>query len=906
MFWAFEFIWLVPVLPLLAFILCVVLGFAIKTRHDGEEEGEGADHDGAKKDQKDKDSGDVPSEDSISEEDHSDDHGSGDHGHHSLMGKTQVIRIVVPTFILIAFIISLFNFMFVIGMGDVVGADGSLDDFATEVEAGHEDFDGRCSVQGAFGTYCERSSTWIEVGYTGPRSNLSGMADLGEHINATHDEGNTTLPADDSSGNDTHDDDHDTMDNVTWEQTDLDKGFRLEMGIYIDPLSSFLLVMVTGLCTLIAWYSFGYMSHEPEWKLARYYAELSLFVTGMLGMVISNNFLQLLVFWELMGLCSYLLIGFWHEQRKNASAAKRAFLTTRVGDVFFLGGVVVTFITFNTLSFSTISETLLYWNQNGMIGEHAGTFALISLLMFGGTMGKSGQFPLHVWLPDAMAGPTTVSALIHAATMVKAGIFLLARIYPILIYAEAYAPIFIACIGGFTAIYTASMAMVNVDIKKVLAYSTLSQLSYMVLGLGVGAYLVNQGILHGDHHLIEEGSHSFSAALMHLYNHAFFKALLFLGAGAVIHAVDQRDKHPDRDPNDLRYMGGLGGPMRKTSIFMLLACLAIAGIFPFSGFWSKDGILEFTYVAGSHDPIFYALWILGMATALMTAFYMFRLWFMTFSGKPRSDGAREAHEAVPSMWMPLGILSGMAVLSGLMGVAGSWSTYVRLNIPTIFGGGDHGATAAGHGADAAGHGADAAGHGGSFWEISAQDYLAFLSPDHLTVMLLTILSLALAGIGIFLAWRFFGPKVHYSVVERTGHPAADPAADIVENSEAVRAWHIRAMNRYGYSDFVDNLSYKGVYAGIAKNAWRFDDAEIDGFVNGTRNGAWGLSRLSRWFDERVVDGAVNGFNRLAFGSGGLFRKVHTGRTFDYANIILLGVVALAIVLWVTPYLMGGA
>jgi NADH-quinone oxidoreductase subunit L len=354
-----------------------------------------------------------------------------------------------------------------------------------------------------------------------------------------------------------------------------------------------------------------------------------------------------------MGLCSYLLIGFWYEKPSAASAAKKAFLVTRVGDMFFLGGIAVTFITFGTTNFQEIAHLIAehgaeYYGTVAVFGLNPSVLTIIALLLFGGTIGKSGQFPLHIWLPDAMEGPTTVSALIHAATMVKAGIFLLARSYPIVV-TSSNAALFVAALGAFTAIFTACMALVNYDIKKVLAYSTLSQLGYMVLGLGTGAYMISKG-----HVAI-----GYTAALFHLMNHAFFKALLFLGAGSVIHSVGH---------NDMRGMGGLRKHMKFTSMTMLFGCISIAGVPFISGFWSKDELLAAVYGAGEVNSIFFILWLMGTITALMTAFYMFRLWFMTFAGEYRGEDEDHLHESPGVMTGPLVVLGGFALVSGIIAV----------------------------------------------------------------------------------------------------------------------------------------------------------------------------------------------------------------------------------------------
>src|SRR5213592_4629105 len=383
-------------------------------------------------------------------------------------------------------------------------------------------------------------------------------------------------------------------------------GAEIRIGILIDNLSALMLVVVSFLCLLIFVYSIAYM-HEEEGK-ARYYAEVSLFATGMLGTVSADNFLQLLIFWEIMGLCSYLLIGFWYSKPEAAAAAKKAFLVTRVGDVLFLVGVLVIWNVFGTLSFGEIQGKMASLYPNPLTPQ---LLTLIPLLLFGGAVGKSAQFPLHAWLPDAMEGPTTVSALIHAATMVKAGVYLTARAFIFLVpLSSAVEPPFtailvIAAIGGFTTLFAATMAVVNFDIKRVLAFSTISQLAYMFLGLGAGAYLMATDP--------SRDSAGYSAALYYLFTHAFFKALLFLGAGSVIHAVHT---------NDMREMGGLSERMPVTSKAMLFGSLALAGIIPFSGFFSKGEILSITFDAGSDQPMFYVLYAFGLITAFLTAFYV--------------------------------------------------------------------------------------------------------------------------------------------------------------------------------------------------------------------------------------------------------------------------------------------
>jgi proton-translocating NADH-quinone oxidoreductase chain L len=419
----------------------------------------------------------------------------------------------------------------------------------------------------------------------------------------------------------------------------------IEMGFLVDNLSAFMALLVSLLSTLIVLYSFGYMKEEGQ-KLPRYYLEITLFIAGMLGTVLADNYLLMFMSWEIMGLCSYLLIGYWFHKPSAASAAKKAFLVTRIGDISLLLGMLILFHVFGSFSYRAIFE------QTALIDANPGLMSIASLLIFGGAIGKSAQFPLHVWLPDAMEGPTTVSALIHAATMVKGGVFLVARSFPL----YAHTPdvfLFVGLIGGVTAFMAATMALVQWDIKRVLAYSTLSQLGYMFLALGAGGWIVSHT---GD-------GMGFTVGLFHLMNHAFFKALLFLAAGSVILGVHHI--------NDMRKMGGLHSKMPVTSWTMLIGSLAIAGIPPLSGFWSKDEILATVQHAGQEGQVMFTLlWLLALATAFLTGFYMFRMWFLTFGGKPKSEHAEHAHESPRVMTMPLVILAVFAAISGFFLFAG--------------------------------------------------------------------------------------------------------------------------------------------------------------------------------------------------------------------------------------------
>lgn len=449
---------------------------------------------------------------------------------------------------------------------------------------------------------------------------------------------------------------------------------NLNLGILIDPLAVVMLMMVSFVSLLIHIYAVGYMSHDPG--KPRYFAETSLFTAAMLAVVLSDNILQFFIAWELVGLCSYLLIGFWFHKPSAAAAAKKAFLVTRVGDVLFLAGIIILYVQMGNLDLPDgvfiLQFKEMFANIEGLkaasvmvpfIGASS-ALTVITLLFFGGAVGKSGQFPLHGWLPDAMEGPTTVSALIHAATMVTAGVYLVARTFPMFAgtphtIAE-HVPdslLVVAYVGGFTALFAATMGLVMNDIKRVLAYSTVSQLGYMMLALGTAGAVV--------------GAKAVGISLFHLISHAFFKALLFLCAGSVIHAVGT---------NDIREMGGLFSKMKITATTMLIAALALGGFgIPFigigtAGFFSKDAIIEYAFEYGevTHDMIPYAF---AVVAALLTSIYIFRLWFMTFTGKPRQE--RHAHESPSVMTVPLMILALFALFFGFS--QGRFYDYLETN-----------------------------------------------------------------------------------------------------------------------------------------------------------------------------------------------------------------------------------
>jgi NADH-quinone oxidoreductase subunit L len=400
--------------------------------------------------------------------------------------------------------------------------------------------------------------------------------------------------------------------------------FQVDFGLRLDPLSVLMMLIVTGVASAIHIYSWGYMHDDPGFS--RFFACLSLFTTSMLGIVLANNFLELFIFWELVGVSSYLLIGFWFERPAAADAGKKAFLTNRLGDFGFLLGILTVWSALGSLNFSVLQQKLQA-NPEAL----GGLATVAGLLIFCGAVGKSAQFPLHVWLPDAMEGPTPVSALIHAATMVAAGVYMLCRVFFLL---NGTALEVISWVGGFTALFSALIAVQQNDIKRILAYSTLSQLGYMVMGVGLGG---------------------FKESMFHLSTHAFFKALLFLGAGSVILAVHHEQ--------DIWKMGGLQKKMPVTYWTFLVGTLALSGVLPFSGFYSKDAIL-----GRAVEQHAYGRFALGIVVAILTTFYMFRLIFVAFAGSGRTDTAGHAQESAPVILFPLRFLAFLSIIGGVIGI----------------------------------------------------------------------------------------------------------------------------------------------------------------------------------------------------------------------------------------------
>ncbi len=542
---------------------------------------------------------------------------------------------------------------------------------------------------------------------------------------------------------------------------------KVPFGFLVDPLSMVMLMVVSGVGFIIHVYSIGYM--HGEFGFRRYFSYLNLFVFSMLILVSANNFLLMFVGWEGVGLCSYLLIGYYYEKRSASDAGKKAFVVNRVGDFGFLIGIFFIFVTFGTLNFKEV-----FAMAPDKLVPGGGLVTLITLLLFVGATGKSAQIPLYTWLPDAMEGPTPVSALIHAATMVTAGVYMVARLS--LLY--ALAPIsmtVVAIIGGATAFYAATIGITQFDIKRVLAYSTISQLGYMFMACGVGA---------------------FASGIFHLMTHAFFKALLFMAAGSVMHAMSGE--------LDMRNMGGLKSKLPRTHWTYLFGTLAIAGIFPFAGFFSKDEILLFSLERHL------GFWLIGAVAAIMTSFYMFRSVFMTFYGKPRMTPEVEhhVHESPPLMTVPLMILAFLSLVGGFVGIPilSGWHVFGDFLAPVF----------------APAQKILTAGHGVHHPSLSLE-------------LGLMLVSLAIAFAGLFLArWMYLtDPSVPDKVIDK------------------FKGLHTLVYNKYWMDQIYDVLFVNSI-VGFSRFLWRaFDEAVIDGIVNGiaqlVREWAVGLRRLQTGF-----------------------------------------------------------
>jgi len=631
---------------------------------------------------------------------------------------------------------------------------------------------------------------------------------------------------------------------------------KLTVGFGADNIAAVMLLVVTLISFLVHLFSTEYM--KDDIRFSRYYAYLGLFTFSMLGIVIANNFLFMYIFWELVGISSYLLIGFWYEKKSAADAGKKAFITNRIGDFGFFAGIMIIFVTYGT----TMFDDVFYGIGQGIIPFDSGTMLTIAGIgIFMGAIGKSAQWPLHVWLPDAMEGPTPVSALIHAATMVAAGVYLVARVFPMF---TADALTFIAVIGTITAFVAATIAITQVDFKKVLAYSTVSQLGYMIMSLGVGGY---------------------TNGFFHLVTHAWFKAALFLASGSVIyamhHAMEKMNDHHS-DPQDINNMGGLRKTMPWTYRTFLFVTLALSGVPLTSGFLSKDGILAGTLAwanltgGGWH----WLVPLMGFAAAGMTAFYMFRLTIVAFHGKPKTELAKHTHENRLPIVLPLVVL---AILS-------FWFIYSPNPIDATAGWFHHSiqqpasvvpdelqwdflkidehsndkALTASTESGAVSHGA-----------VSHQYLNKFQEESHHFHYTAMILSLLIAGGGILLAFLIYQFKIF--------------SADKLEQQ-------FKKLHTFSYRKwYFDEIYYGSVVAGtigISKLMALFDNYVIDGLVNLS---AW-LTRVFSYFighfDNIVIDGLVNLLANTTGFFGAAFRKFQTGRVQTYVVLAIIGLFCL--------------
>lgn len=573
---------------------------------------------------------------------------------------------------------------------------------------------------------------------------------------------------------------------------------KLDLSLRFDPLSIVMSLVVTGVGFLIHVYSVGYMHGDKRYT--RYFAFLNLFILSMLILVLGNNLLLLFLGWEGVGLCSYLLIGFWFEKKENAIAAIKAFVVNRIGDFGFIIGIILLFWSLGKAGVWALDFDTIRYHVGFLDGR---TVTIICLLLFMGATGKSAQIPLYVWLPDAMAGPTPVSALIHAATMVTAGIYMIARM-SFLYNLSPVAMNIVAVVGCVTALVAATIALVQNDIKRVLAYSTISQLGYMFMAVGVGAY---------------------SAGIFHLATHAFFKALLFMGSGSVIHGMNGEQ--------DMRKMGGLRKHMPLTWGTMFVATLAITGIPPFAGFFSKDEI-----IAGAYKNGHSYLTLVGLITAGLTAFYMFRLLFMTFWER-KGEHSPHAHESPYVMIIPLLIL---AVLSAAGGIMGKFIHH--------------------------------------FLEPVASFHLAAHAEHGESALIVISVLVALAGISCAIYFYVIKPDATEKIKSRFS---------LLYNL---------LLNKY-YVDEIYNALFVRVLLFLNVILAKFDLKFIDGIVDGSGTITVHVSRSSGEFDLVFVDGAVNGLSDGVITAGQRMRKVQTGDLRNYLTIIVLGLLCLVIIFTIT-------
>ncbi len=614
---------------------------------------------------------------------------------------------------------------------------------------------------------------------------------------------------------------HETVEPVTQEVTWFEAGgVDIKVGMLLDGPAVMMLLVVTSVSLLVHVYSTDYVGGDRRYT--HFFAFLSLFTASMLGLVIAKSTLQLIVMWELVGVCSFVLIGHWWEEKANSDAALKAFITNRVGDVGLIIGVILLFWTVGSFDIIETNVAAL----DGSVGHS--TLLIASCCLIAAVMSKSGQFILHTWLPDAMAGPTPVSALIHAATMVVAGIYMVARLYAVFFEGLSIGTSsfnLLAIVGGVTVLGGAGLAFVQNDIKKVLAYSTVSQLGYMVMALGIGAW---------------------TAALFHLFTHAFFKACLFLGSGSVSHAVHSFDMRKD--------MGGLKKWMPQTFWTFVIASAALIGIFPLAGFWSKDEILAGANQLGGsgHYTVFM---IIGIVGAFMTAAYMTRTIWYTFFGEYRGHG--HPHESGPRIVIPLWILAAAGATAGLV------------NLPSALAP-DSGALRFEH-----------------FFEPKG-DYFPtvnFSHPEFSLAIAVGSTIIGLAGITLAYLWYFRGLGPH----------------GITERNRAARAGYTVLLNKYYFDHLYTDIIVADVKGPIARGVYWFNQVVIDGVVNGAGRFATVLGRFTyERIDQQVVDGAINGSAAAAEGGGQIFRQLTSGKVQQY-GALLFGAAALlagAIILFV--------
>jgi len=591
--------------------------------------------------------------------------------------------------------------------------------------------------------------------------------------------------------------------------------FTADWGFLLDPLSSVMILVITGIGFLIHVYATAYMAHDTGYY--RFFGYLNLFVFFMLMLVLANNYTLLFVGWEGVGLCSYLLIGFYFHKKSAGDAGKKAFIVNRIGDAGFILGMLLLFSVLGTLRFTDVNHALTNFHiEDG----HFGVLSCAALLLFVGATGKSAQVPLYVWLPDAMEGPTPVSALIHAATMVTAGVYMIARSNALFKLTPETSAI-VAIIGALTAIFAASIALVQNDIKRVLAYSTVSQLGYMFMALGVGAYWV---------------------AVFHLYTHAFFKALLFLGSGSVIHAMSGEQ--------DMRKMGGLKSKIKVTYLTMAIGSIAIAGIPGFAGFFSKDEILWQTWSSPLGSK---AIYVVGLTTAFMTAFYMWRLMFMTFYGECRADEhtKKHIHESPVAMTGVLSALAVGSVLAGWLGVPKLW------HMPEVFSTFEQWLEPV-------------------FASEAAHEAVHEASHDTSMEWTLMFLSVGLAVTAISLAYRFYvqRPSIPESIRQSSG------------------PLYTALLNKWYVDEIYDFLFVNGLCKGGGTLLGSFDRNVVDGGVNGVGWLTKFISKVSMWWDTWIVDGLVRLVSLIVKLSSYPVRILQTGSTQSYALVFVLGIVAI--------------